>query len=244
MLRLFALVMIGVLTACNTVSAPATDVPFHTATPRTLPTVGTAEDNFGGTDIPLDFIGGNPIPLSDEAQFSVAVTGEYIAEINSGIVVYSLMPNVGTAPERNQLYIASTANDATQEITFEFSPTIEAGQYNLLSPDQYVPGIVTASYIRLGFDGTDTRIQTFAENVSGFIQLETVGDTLTGTFQFGAEYTQRSDAGEVDIQSVLVTGRFDDIAYQIRSTDPFEIEVPLPTRNFVEPDETPATQAP
>lgn len=245
MLRLFALVMLATLTACNTLSAPPTDVPFFTATPRTLPTISTPEEGFGGTDIPLDFIGGNPVPLSSEAQFTVAITGEYMAEINSGIVVYSLMPDVGTLPERNQLYIASTVNDATQQITFEFSPNTEARQYNLLPPDQYVPGVITASYVRLGFDGTETRIQTFTENVAGFLQLESVGDTLTGTFQFSADYTQRSATGEVDVQSVTLTGRFVDIPYQIRNPDPFEINVPLPTRNFSPPDdETPAPQSP
>lgn len=241
--RLLSVTLLIALAACGTPATP-TDAPFFTATPRPLETVAVPDSGIAGTSIPLDFIGGQPVPLTEIGEFSAAITGEYIAEIDSGTAVYSLLPETGNLPARNQLFIASTDGDASQQITFEFSPTLATGQYTLLPPQSYVPGVVTASYVRLGFDGTETRIQTFGENVDGTIRFDAVGDSISGTFQFSADYTQRSDSGEVDVQTVTITGRFEEIVYQVQSTDPFAVDVPLPTRNFTDEDLTPSPATP
>ena len=59
-----------------------------------------------------------------------------------------------------------------------------------------------------------------------------MGEVLSGQFQFTVDFVETSPDGEVDIQSVEVTGRFDNVPYQVTVTDPFDLDVPLPTRNF------------
>lgn len=235
MLRYALLVMIFVITACTTVEAP-TDIEFSTATPRPIETV-PSPNAIGETSIPLDFTGGEPTILSSQSEFDFAVSGEFVAQANTGTILYNYLPNTGGLPARNQLYIATSDATASQQLSFEFFPEIQVGQYNLLTPDNYYTGGVSASYVRLVFDGSSTRTQAFVDNVVGILTLTSVGEALSGQFQFTADFVETSPEGEVDIQSVEVTGQFENVPYRITLSDPFDLDVPLPTRNFTA-DET------
>lgn len=231
MLRQMALVMIMLLLASCTASPQVTDAPFNTATPRPIETVTTPE-GIGGTAIPLDFSSGNPVVLSDIGSFRIAVSGEFVQQTDAGTVLYNFLPETDSLAARNQLSIATTEGNASAQINFQLSPDIELGQYTLISPADYFAGGVSASYERLVFDGTVTRVQSFSENVAGTLTLTAIGEIVSGRFQFTADFTETSATGEVDVQSIEVTGTFENVPYLITSDDPFELDVPVPTRNF------------
>lgn len=238
MLRYSVLVMILMIVACTPSDTP-TDIDFSTATPRPIESI-PSPDAIGDTDILFDFIGGEPVILLGQGTFDFAVSGEFVAQFDTGTLLYNYLPTIGGNSARNQLYIASSDASSSQELAFEFSPAIEIGQYNLLTPENYFSGGVSVSYTRLAFDGTSTRVQAFSENMTGFLILTTVGEVLSGQFQFTADFVETSPEGEVDVQSIEVTGSFEDVPYQITVTDPFDLDVPLPTRNFT----TDATSTP
>lgn len=236
MLRYAFLVMIILLiTACSASDVP-TDIDFSTATPRPIETV-PSPNAIGQTSIPLDFTGGEPRVLGSQSEFDFAVSGEFVSQADTGTILYNYLPNTGGLPARNQLYIATSDATASQQLSFEFSPAIQVGQYNLLAPEDYFSGGVSASYVRLAFDGTTTRTQAFTDNMNGVLTLTNVGEVLSGQFQFTADFVETSPEGEVDVQSVEVTGSFENVPYQITLSDPFDLDVPLPTRNFTA-DET------
>lgn len=222
--------MIFLMSACST-DEPVTDVPFATSTPRTDGTV-PAPDNIGGVNIPDDFTGGDPIILGGSGSFSFTIAGEFSDEKESGTIIYTYLPNSGNLPARNQLYIATSDATVSQQITFEFSPNIEIGQYPLIAPEDFVLHGVSVAYSRLVFDGATSSVQPFIDNIEGTLTLTSVGEVLSGQFQFSADFTETSPEGEVDVQSIDVTGNFEDVSYQFSLDDPFEIDIPLPTRNF------------
>lgn len=221
---------IALLTACNA-SDPVTDVPFSTATARPIETLAPPS-SIGNTAVPLDFTGGEPIALGDFGTFSFTVSGEIVSEMDTGTLIYSYLPADGRLGARNQLYIAASDSASSQQLSFEFTPAIQLGQYNLVSPDDYAPGNVSIAYSRLAFNGTETRIEAFTDNINGTMTITRIGEALSGQFQFSADFAETSLEGEVDIQSVEITGQFDDVPYQVTLTDPFDVDVPLPTRNF------------
>jgi|GEM_PF-5640641 len=229
--RFLALLIVPfLLVACGSADE-VTDVPFATSTARTAGTI-PAPDNIGGVDIPQDFTGGDPIVLSVSSTFSFTIEGEFTDEKDSGTIVYTYLQDTGRLPARNQLHIATSDATVSQQITFEFSPGIEIGQYTLIAPEDLVLSGVSASYSRLVFDGATSTVQPFIDNIGGTLTLTSVGEVLSGQFQFSADFTETSPEGEVDVQSITVTGSFEDVPYQISLDDPFEIEIPLPTRNF------------
>lgn len=223
---LFIVVSLAMV-ACSPTET-ATDAPFFTATARPIETV----DSFAGTPLPLSFESGEPIVIGNEAIFNFGVTGEFIEQTDTGTALYSFLPSTGDLPPRNQLYFADSDETSSQELIFVFSTDIEAGQYNLIAPDNYFAGSVTAAYSRLAFSDANTLIQSFSENIVGILTLTSVGQTVSGQFQFTTDFTESSPEGEVDVQSVEVTGMFENIPYQVSLDDPFENIVPLPTRNF------------
>lgn len=230
MLRGLFLVMLAVIfVGCSAGDAPIEDAPFFTATPRPLPPdVG----NFGDAEIPSDFTGGDPIILSAGGTFAFSVTGEVLSDVSAGTITYTFLVADARLPERNQLYIAASDNNASQELVFQFLPSIELGQYPLVSPEEYSPGRVSVAYNRLAFNGVESRIEAFADNIDGTLTLTRIGEAVSGQFQFSAQFTETSSTGETDTQTVEITGTFEDVPYQVTLDDPFDLDVPLPTRNF------------
>ncbi|MGB7340769.1 MAG: hypothetical protein WBC91_17860 [Phototrophicaceae bacterium] len=232
MLRPIFLVMItlALITAC-TATDPITDVPFSTATARPIETLA-APSSLGDAAIPSDFTAGDPIIVGDFGTFSFTVSGEVVTEMSTGTLLYNYLPADGRLGARNQLYIAASDSTSSQQLSFEFAPQIQLGQYNLVALTDYAPGNVSVAYSRLVFNGTDTRIEAFSDNINGTLIVTRIGEALSGQFQFSADFIETSLTGEVDVQSVEVTGQFEDVPYRITLNDPFEIDVPLPTRNF------------
>ncbi|MGJ3240366.1 MAG: hypothetical protein ACFE0Q_16785 [Anaerolineae bacterium] len=236
---LLALVIVLISSAC-TVEPTVTDIPFQTATPRPFET-RPAPDEMGDVTIPLDFTGGEPIILRESpGTFDLAISGEFIAQWDQGTVVYNYLPNSGALPARNQLYIAVSDTDASQQLSFEFPPEIATGQYPLVALADYEQsaGVIAVTFERLVFDGVQSsQVDAFTEDIAGTLTLTTIGEAISGQFQFSVSHTETSDAGEIDVQTVEITGRFDDVPYQITLDDPFELDVPLPTRNFTGDDQ-------
>ncbi|MEM9951899.1 MAG: hypothetical protein AAF846_09880 [Chloroflexota bacterium] len=230
MLRISFLVMLSIIMVGCGAGNAIDDVPFYTATPNPLPTVES--ERFGDVDIPSDFTSGEPIILSSGGTFSFNVSGEVVSEVSVGTLTYNYLASDELLPARNELYIAASDAIASQELTFQFLPSIELGQYPLVAPQDYSPGRVSVAYNRLAFNGTDARIESFTENIEGTLTLTRVGEALSGQFQFSAQFIETSPQGEVDVQTVEVTGQFEDVPYQVTLDDPFDLNVPLPTRNF------------
>jgi hypothetical protein len=226
--RLNVLMLLFVLAACS--AGPAiTDVPFYTATPRGLV---TPDSQFAGTDVPLEFIGGEPEILAVSGGFRFDVTGALISQQETGTVIYSYLPRFEAIPEHDQLFLAASDADSSEQISFEFSSRLPIGQYPLVAPKDFIVGTVSAQYQRLVATGTGTSVESYNEEISGFLNLTVVGLTLSGDFQFTAAYVQRSPEGEVQTQRVEITGSFADVPYREVGDDPFELVVPLPTRVF------------
>lgn len=217
-----------VVTAC-TVADPVTDVPFSTATPRIIGTV-VAPASIGDSVIPAEFSGGEPIVLQRFGTFDVTISGDVEALIDTGTSVYNYLPGSGFLPARNQLYISSSDATASQQLAFNLSPGLQPGEYNLISPEDYFPGGVSASYSRLGSTG----LESYIENIEGTLNLTIVSEIISGEFQFRAEFTETSEDGEVAVKTIAVIGNFENVPYQSTVDDPFEVHVPLPTRNFTE----------
>lgn len=228
--RIWLPVMISllVMTACTS-DDPVTDVPFSTATSRVIGTV-VAPASIGDSVIPADFTAGEPIALNNLGTFIINISGDVEALIDSGTSIYNYLPDSGFLPARNQLFISSSDAIASQQISFNLAPGLQPGEYNLVSPENYSQVSVSASYSRLGSSG----LESYIENIEGTINLIAAGEIISGEFQFRAEFTETSKDGEVATKTIAVIGNFENIPYQSTVDDPFEVNVPLPTRNFTE----------
>jgi hypothetical protein len=234
-MRKLHVLMLVLLAACSA-QPPVTDVPFYTATPGGFP---TADSQFAGAELPLDFMGGDPQILDSGGSFSFAVSGMVISQQDTGTIVYSAVPQFGAIPVHDQLYITASDADSSEQISFAFSPNLPVGSYPLIAPSDFIMGTVAAQYQRLA--ATE---EIYNEEISGTLSLTVVGETLSGEFQFSASYIQRSLEGEVQSQRVDVTGSFADVPYRELGEDPFEVLVPLPTRVFTGTDVPVDTEIP
>lgn len=216
------------MTACTT-EDPVTDVPFSTATPRIIGTV-EAPVSIGDSAIPSDFTAGEPLALESLGTFNISISGDLETVIDSGTSVYNYLPDSGFLPARNQLFISSSDAIASQQIAFNLAPGLQPGEYNIVSPEDYSPVSISASYSRLRSVG----LESYIDNIEGTMTLSRAGEIISGDFQFRAEFTETNEDGEFDTKTIAVIGSFENIPYQSTLDDPFEVIVPLPTRNFVE----------
>jgi hypothetical protein len=225
--RAFVLLLL-ILAACSAPPA-ATDVPFYTATPRELP----GEDGeFMGTELPLEFMGGSPEILATGGSFSFTVSADTISQHNSGTVIYSWLPAYGAIPAHDQLYLAASDADSSEQISFEFSSGLPIGQYSLVAPADFIMGTVSAQYQRLVADDANARLEVYNQQLNGTFNLSVAGTMISGDFQFTAAYLEQSPTGEVQTHRVEISGTFANIPYYAAGDDPFDISVPLPTRIF------------
>jgi hypothetical protein len=234
------LLLLLILAACSA-EPPITDVPFYTATAANE---SSADGQFAGTDLPLEFIGGNPEILSTGGNFSFAVSGALISQQEMGTIIYSYLPQFDAIPAHDQLYISASDADSSEQISFEFSANLPVGQYPLIAPSDFIMGTVSAQYQRLVANETGTGLETYNEEISGFLNLTAAGVSLSGNFQFTAAYIQRSPEGEIQTQRVEVTGEFSDVPYREVGDDPFESIVPLLTRVFTGTEVPVSTEQP
>jgi hypothetical protein len=226
MLRRLMLLLILTLTACNA-QPPATDTVFFTVTPNPIFEPPPQNQSLAGTAVPAEFSGGNPQILSNQNQFEFSVSGDVIAQSNRGTIAYNFVPSIGNFAAHDQLFIASSDASSSQQITFQFGTGIIVGQYALTAPQNFVSGLVSAQYARLSDDGSGSELQVFTEDISGTLNLTAVGIALSGEFQFIAKNTDNDGSRS----QVEVRGSFIDVVYN-RSGDPFDVAVPLPTREF------------
>jgi hypothetical protein len=231
MIQRFVLLLIFSLTACNA-EPPATDTVFVTATANIIFESPAQAQSIAGTDIPLEFSGGNPQVLSNLAPFEFTVTGDVNAKVNTGSIVYNFVAGTEGLSARDQLYLAYSDASSSQQITFQFHEGIIEGQYPINNFQTLVLGRVNAQYGYLVDDGSGSELQIYAEDVSGLFTVIKAGDTLSGEFEFTAHHTD----AEGTQHQVLLIGSFSDVVYN-RSADPFEVLVPLPTRGIVATDE-------
>ena len=109
------------------------------------------------------------------------------------------------------------------------------GTHPLGSPAGWIPGQVAAQYSRLSDDGTgQTRIQSYNQNVSGSLTLVEVGETISGVFEFTADWVTGNDSGETVTRTVIVSGEFAGVVYSQRS-DPFDMPRTVPERTTPPP---------
>ena len=231
MRRIIVGVLLLGLAACNTIEQP-TDLPFYTATPHiseplTLPTEHAVE-------LP-NFTGGDPQAVTSTSRFYYTVSGDASAAVTQGNIVYNYVAAVGDVSARDKIFISSSDATAVQQLSFEFTPGIGAGTQLLTAPANAFPGSVTAQYLRLSDDGTgDTRIQAYNQNLEGTLTLIEVGETISGVFEFTADWVTGNEFGETVTRTVTISGRFEDVPYS-RLQDPFELNETVPERATPEP---------
>lgn len=226
--RAVVLLMLVLLAACRP-EPPITDVPFYTSTP---PVILPNEDSLLEPDAALDFSAGEPIVLSAGGTFQFSVTGAFISQAATGSVTYSTIPRFEAIPAHEQVYIAANDADSSEVISFEFSPNLPVGQYPLIAPADFTMGLVSAEYQRLVATDDGAVMERYHEAIEGFLNITATGESISGDFQFTAAYIQRSPEGEVQTQRIEVLGSFADVPHQSTGTNPFDVNVPLPTRIF------------
>lgn len=227
---LIAIVLLG-LAACTTVEAP-TDLPFYTATPHISEPLALPTER--AVELP-NFSGGNPQAVGSSSRFYYTVSGDVSAAVTQGNIVYNYVPAVGDVRARDKIFISSSDATAVQQLSFEFSPGIGAGRQLLTAPANAFPGSVTAQYLRLSDDGTgDTRIQAYSQNLDGTLTLIEVGETISGVFEFTADWVTGNEFGETVTRTVTISGQFDDVPYS-RLQDPFELGESVPERATPQP---------
>lgn len=227
------LLFLSALGACS--PAPeVTDLPFSTATPVFSGTPTQSElDLFAGTSLPMGFLGGEPLSLALPGSFRFAVNGAFSASLESGTVIATTTAAYATTPERLRVVISASDELASHQLSFEWNPALISGVYEIISPGTFASQEITAQYTRLNNDNSeDSALQTFDQMVNGSMTLTVAADTLSGLFQFAAQRTLTSEQGEVEIQTIQISGEFTDVIL-ISGEDPFENAVPLPTRVFV-----------
>lgn len=235
MIRIFLLLLIVVSVAACSEAPAATDLPFHTATPalQGTPDLSDSGGLFGGVDLPDSFMGGDPLSLTLPGVFRFAVNGAFSARLESGTVIATTVAAYATTPERQRVVISASDDESSHQLTFEWNPALVSGVYEIVSPGTFAAGEVTASYTRLNRENAeDSILQTFEADVNGSITLTIGQDNVGGLFQFSAQRTLTSDSGEIETQTVQISGEFSDVVL-LSGDDPFDNTVPLPTRIFV-----------
>ena len=230
-MRWIIVTLVLLLAACTTTEVP-TDLPFYTATPRFVEPVARPTDD---SDNLLDFAGGEPIAVDSISAFQYTVSGDVSALVTQGNIVYNYVAPVGDVSARDKIFISSTDASASQQLSFEFSPGLAPDTYILTSPANWFPGSVTAQYLRLSADGENaSRIQAYSQNVSGTLTLHSVGETVSGVFEFTADWVTGNDMGETVTRTVTLSGEFTDVPYS-RLADPFEADLGVPERATPQP---------
>ena len=228
----FTMISVLLFAACNTVPAP-TDEPFYTATPQVQEPIARPT---GQDATLLDFAGGDPQELGGIGTFSYTVSGDVSAIVTSGNIVYNYIPAAGSVSARDKIFMSTSDSEAVQSISFEFTPGLGIGDHLLTAPANWFPGSVTGQYQRLAAteDGT-TRIQSYSQNLSGSLTLQSVGLRINGTFEFTADWVTGNESGETVTRTVLISGQFNDVPYQ-RLDNPFDTTgQSVPERATAEP---------
>lgn len=231
-MRWISLSLLVILTACQTINAPSpTEVPFYTATP---PTLAQVAPQLADNNVPFLLEAGQPLALSSLGSFEFTVTGLSSQSYTSGTIVYNYIPRIGNQLARDQIFIASSDAQSSQQLAFEFAPTIERGTYLLTASDTVVAGIVTAQYSRLAAssDGS-TQLAVYNRNITGTLTLTEVGALISGVFTFRAERELADVSGTPSFEALEIVGRFSEVPYS-RLTDPFESPPLEPTQATVE----------
>lgn len=225
------MISVLLLAACTTVPAP-TDEPFYTATPQiqepiARPTVQNATL--------LDFAGGDPQAVDGIGTFSYTVSGDVSAIVTRGNIVYNYIPAAGNVRARDKIFMSTSDSEAVQSISFEFTPGINIGNYLLTAPANWFPGSVTGQYQRLAaIEDGSTRIQSYSQNLTGSLTLQTIGSYINGTFEFTADWVTGNDSGETVTRTVIISGQFNDVPYQ-HLDNPFDNEQGVPERATAAP---------
>ncbi|MDQ7035471.1 MAG: hypothetical protein Q9P01_11725 [Anaerolineae bacterium] len=84
-------------------------------------------------------------------------------------------------------------------------------------------------------DGDDApRIQAYRQNIEGTLTLSAVGETISGVFEFSAQWVTGNSTGETVTRTVSISGAFTDVPYSRLST-PFDSQRSVPERATPQP---------
>lgn len=229
MIRRFMLLFVFLLAACNA-TPQATDTVFVTATVNPLFVPPPPAQSIAGTDVPsdlTDFAGGNPQILSHQSPFEFSVSGEVNTEVTTGSIAYNFIAATGALAAHDEVYISASDASSSQQISFQFFSGILAGEYPIVSSKVPVLERIAAQYGYLVDNGSGSELRIYADDISGTFTVTAVGDRLSGEFQFTAHRT----ADDGTVKAVEIKGSFSDVPYNT-ATDPFNVSVPLPTRDY------------
>lgn len=228
---IIGMVLVMILAACGATDIP-TEPPFYTATARISEPIAVPTERSIGLP---DFIGGDPQIIPSTSTFQYTVSGDVSDAVTRGNIVYNYVAASGNVSARDKIFISTSDADASQQLSFEFSPGLAADTYLLTSPANWFPGSVTAQYLRLSADGDDAaRIQSYSQNIDGTLTLNAVGETLSGVFEFSTEWITGNDAGETVTRTVSISGAFTDVPYS-RLNNPFDSQPSVPERATAPP---------
>jgi len=229
-------ILLGILTACSTSDTP-TDIPFYTATPLVSGAVPRSEPDEPDGSFLQGLAGGNPVAIPQFGAFHITVTGDVEAISSSGSIVYNYVQAIGAVPDRDTIFISASDSTTAQQVAIEFSPGLPPDTYSITSPGSLLPGQITAQYLYIGESGEgSSTIQTYNQNVRGKLVLLETGASITGVFEFNAEWITGNISGETITRSVIVRGEFTDVPY-LRRADPFDSDIPILERATIAPED-------
>jgi hypothetical protein len=146
----------------------------------------------------------NIVPGGLDDNFSLSVSGYTEFTADEGTSSYSRQPD----PTHYTLVLFAGELEFSRQVTFEFGTEINPGTYDLTGGEDYIEGEVIARY-----SDSDSRTDMFirfTDNLTGTLTLETVGQTISGSYEFTAETTSE----EGNTLTATVTGVFTDVPIQ------------------------------
>lgn len=195
--RVFMLLLLSVvLVACGGTTPPATNDD------------DTSPAASGQTSSPL---GGS---------YSVNITGDDETSLEGGTIVFTYFDGAGITSESNELLIyAGSMSEELRQITISFSPDLGPGTYTMIDITANIAGDdardVSASYSVFISDESIEEMQDYeyGQNLEGSFTIDSIGDTISGSFNFTADSIEFDDAGAEVRRSIRAEGSFSDVPF-------------------------------
>jgi hypothetical protein len=205
-----ALILLFTLAACG-----GDDDDNDTAPTATTSTTDTTDDSATDTDTDT-----SPSIPTGTGNYAVSITGDVESALEGGTAVFTYFDGAGVTTESNEVYIfAGSVADEFEQITFSFPVDLEPGTYDLVSETDAILGgdesPVTASYemFMSGETVAESTNVSFSENVGGTLTIDSIGDTISGSFEFTADAVDFAEDGSQTTQSITASGSFTDLDY-------------------------------
>lgn len=160
----------------------------------------------------------NPPVSSADFSFTVSGADERTVTEEDGTIAYTVLDvselEAANIPTRHELFMYEGSFSADlHQVTIMLPPDVEPGSYELtgqaalMQEDAF---IASYSAIEGGETIADSVSREFGQNVSGTLTITAAGDSISGSFDFNADFTDFTESGEIS-ETVTVRGEFVDV---------------------------------